>query len=108
MPSAAYRWHRGGDIEDLIMLSDINSGFSGVLALFSGGIGPWEVVVILVALLLLFGGKKLPDLAKGLGRGLRNFKEELHGVKNDIDAPPELDDQSRPKKKRKKLNKKDA
>ena len=57
---------------------------SGILAFFGGGIGPWEVLVILLALLLLFGGKKLPELARGMGKGLRNFKEELNGVKKQI------------------------
>ncbi len=57
---------------------------TGVLAFFTGGIGPWEVLIILLALLLLFGGKKLPALARGMGKGLRNFKEELNGVKKQI------------------------
>jgi len=44
----------------------------------------WHVVVILVAILILFGGKKLPELARGLGRGLRIFKEEVSGVKDSV------------------------
>lgn len=40
-------------------------------------IGPFEWLVIIVVFLLLFGGKKLPDLAKGLGEGIRNFKSSL-------------------------------
>ena len=42
-------------------------------------IGPMELVVILAVALLLFGGKKIPELAKGLGEGIRNFKESLKG-----------------------------
>lgn len=38
-------------------------------------IGPWQVVLIVVALLLLFGGKKIPELMKGLGKGMKDFKE---------------------------------
>jgi sec-independent protein translocase protein TatA len=45
--------------------------------------GAPEIVIIVLALLLLFGGKKLPELARGLGRGLRTFKRELQGVKTD-------------------------
>ncbi len=40
-------------------------------------IGPTELVIIVVVFLLLFGGKKLPDLAKGLGDGIRNFKKSV-------------------------------
>ncbi|MCC7157017.1 MAG: twin-arginine translocase TatA/TatE family subunit [Bryobacterales bacterium] len=40
-------------------------------------IGPWELVVILIIAVLLFGGKKLPELAKGLGEGIKNFKNAI-------------------------------
>ena len=60
------------------------------LALF-GLPGHWEAIIIILAILLLFGGKKLPELAKGLGRGLRHFKSELHGIKDDIEKLPEED-----------------
>ena len=46
-------------------------------------IGPMEILVILLIALLLFGGKKIPELAKGLGQGIRNFKDSLKG-----DEPP--------------------
>ena len=42
-------------------------------------IGPMELVVILAIAVLLFGGKKIPELAKGLGEGIRNFKTALKG-----------------------------
>jgi len=42
-------------------------------------IGPMELVVILAIAVLLFGGKKIPELAKGLGEGIRNFKTSLKG-----------------------------
>jgi sec-independent protein translocase protein TatA len=64
------------------------------LALF-GLPGHWEAIIVILAILLLFGGKKLPELAKGLGRGLRHFKNELHGVKEDVEKLPEdVDDRS--------------
>jgi len=44
-----------------------------------------EILAILVVALLLFGGKKIPELAKGLGQGIRNFKESLNG---DQPTPP--------------------
>jgi len=42
-------------------------------------IGPMEWMVILLVAVLLFGGKKIPELAKGLGEGIRNFKDSLKG-----------------------------
>jgi sec-independent protein translocase protein TatA len=47
-----------------------------------GPIGWPEIVIILIVLLLLFGGKRLPELARGLGRGLRAFKEEVTDAKD--------------------------
>jgi sec-independent protein translocase protein TatA len=46
-------------------------------------IGPMELLVILLIAVLLFGGKKIPEVAKGLGEGIRNFKSSLKG-----DEPP--------------------
>ncbi len=48
-------------------------------------VGPQEVVLILIVVLLLFGGKKLPELAKGLARGLKAFKSELKDVKKEFE-----------------------
>ena len=45
-------------------------------------IGLQELLVILVVAVLLFGGKKIPELAKGLGEGIRNFKQSLKGDEN--------------------------
>jgi sec-independent protein translocase protein TatA len=52
------------------------------------GLGPWEVVLIAGALLLLFGGKKLPELARGLGASIRNFKGELKRPEDEDDDDP--------------------
>jgi sec-independent protein translocase protein TatA len=40
-------------------------------------VGPTELIIIIVVFVLLFGGKKIPDLAKGLGEGIRNFKNSV-------------------------------
>jgi len=40
-----------------------------------GGLGPPEIIIIFLVILLLFGGKKLPELAKGLGKGIKEFKK---------------------------------
>lgn len=44
-----------------------------------GMFGPWQVVLVVVALLLLFGGKKIPELMKGLGKGMKEFKDASKG-----------------------------
>lgn len=40
-----------------------------------GGIGPWQVVLIVAVVLLLFGGRKIPELMRGLGKGVKEFKD---------------------------------
>ena len=44
------------------------------------GMGPSELVIIAIVLLLLFGGRKIPELMKGLGRGIKEFKDASKGV----------------------------
>ena len=46
-----------------------------------GSLGIWEILLILVVIALLFGGKKLPELGKGLGDGIKNFKNSLREEK---------------------------
>ena len=45
------------------------------LALLLGMIGPWQVVLIVLGILLMFGGKKIPELMRGLGKGMSEFKK---------------------------------
>lgn len=52
--------------------------------LFVGGIGTSEMLLIVFTLLLLFGGKKLPELMRGLGRGIRDFKNETASLTDEI------------------------
>ena len=59
--------------------------------------GGWEMVVIALVILLLFGAKKLPELAKGLGQGIREFKGAVDGVKDEIkDAQDSVESESDP------------
>ena len=52
--------------------------------MFGGGIGPQELLVILVLVLLLFGGKKLPELARGLGKGIREFRKASSSIEEEM------------------------
>tara|TARA_Y100000589_G_scaffold289496_1_gene291644 strand:- start:12 stop:182 length:171 start_codon:yes stop_codon:yes gene_type:complete len=45
-------------------------------------IGPWQVVLIVIVVLILFGGKKIPELMKGLGKGMKEFKNASKEVDN--------------------------
>ena len=53
--------------------------------LFIGNLGAGEIIVIALIVLLLFGGKKIPELMKGLGKGVRSFKEGMNNIENDIE-----------------------
>ena len=51
--------------------------------LFIGSIGMTEILIIALIVLLLFGGKKIPELMKGLGKGVRSFKDGMNNVTGD-------------------------
>ncbi len=53
--------------------------------LFLGGLGMPEMILILLIVILLFGAKKIPELARGLGRGIREFKDASKEIKSEID-----------------------
>lgn len=55
--------------------------------LFIGGIGMQEVLLIALIVLLFFGGKKIPELMKGLGKGVRSFKDGMSNMEKDIEEP---------------------
>ncbi|WP_418675985.1 Sec-independent protein translocase subunit TatA/TatB [Alistipes putredinis] len=57
--------------------------------LFIGGIGMQEVLLIALVVLLFFGGKKIPELMKGLGKGVRSFKEGMNEMKQEIEDEPD-------------------
>jgi sec-independent protein translocase protein TatA len=49
-----------------------------------GNLGTTEVIIIILVILVLFGAKKIPDLAQGLGKGIREFKKAVKDVEEDI------------------------
>lgn len=50
------------------------------------GLGTTELLLIMLGIILLFGAKKLPELAKGLGKGIKDFKKEVSSVNEDIQS----------------------
>ena len=52
--------------------------------LFLPNLGAPEIIILAILILLLFGGKKIPELMKGIGKGIKNFKEGVKGVEDDI------------------------
>ena len=58
---------------------------SATILLFLGGLGMPEILLILLIVILLFGAKKIPELARGLGRGIREFKDASKEIKSEID-----------------------
>ena len=52
-------------------------------------LGPTELIVIVVLVLLLFGGKKIPELMRGLGKGIKEFKKGKKGLEDEIDDTKE-------------------
>ena len=52
--------------------------------LFLGNLGTGVIVIIAIVVLLLFGGKKIPELMKGIGKGVKNFKDGVKGLEDDI------------------------
>lgn len=63
--------------------------------MFAAFLGGWEIVLILAVVLILFGAKKLPELAKGLGQGIKEFKKAANDVTSEINRAADDDYSSR-------------
>ncbi|MBR5249419.1 MAG: twin-arginine translocase TatA/TatE family subunit [Bacteroidales bacterium] len=59
--------------------------------LFLGSIGMTEILVIALIVLLFFGGKKIPELMKGIGKGVRSFKEGVKGIEDELKDDTQTD-----------------
>ena len=57
--------------------------------LFFGNLGSSEIIIIALVILLLFGGKKIPELMRGLGKGVSQFKKGMKDIEDEISAEPE-------------------
>mgnify|MGYP002854642308 CR=1 FL=1 len=60
---------------------------------FLGNLGTGELILIAFVVLLLFGGKKLPELMQGIGKGVRGFKKGLNDIKDEVERP--IDDKEK-------------
>ena len=65
---------------------------NGILALFNLGTG--EILAIVLVILLLFGGRKIPELMRGLGKGVKSFKQGMNEVEDELKKP--LEDLDKP------------
>jgi sec-independent protein translocase protein TatA len=70
------------------------------------GLGPWELLLIFLAVLLLFGAKRLPEIAQGMGKGIREFKKAMKDTSDEIKGSLEdvNDKNDRPADKQKDAN----
>ncbi len=66
--------------------------------LFLNNLGTPEILLIALVVLLLFGGRKIPELMRGIGKGVRSFKEGINDVKEEINKPIEDDKNNEEKK----------
>ena len=63
--------------------------------------GGWELVIIDLIVLLIFGGKKIPELMKGLGKGVRSFKQGMNEIQDEINTPDSKDSNKNDKQDKK-------
>ena len=52
-------------------------------------LGPWEIVIIMLVIILIFGGKKIPELARGLSNGLKEFQKTTNEIKDEVNTATE-------------------
>lgn len=57
--------------------------------MFIGNLGTGEIIIIALVVLLLFGGKKIPELMRGIGKGVKSFKDGMNDIEKQINAEPE-------------------
>ena len=57
--------------------------------MFLGNLGTGEIIILALVVLLLFGGKKIPELMRGIGKGVKSFKDGMNDIEKQINAEPE-------------------
>ncbi len=59
-------------------------------------LGTWEIILIVLVVLLLFGGKKIPELMRGLGKGVKSFKDGMNGLEDPSKSDTQSDNDTHP------------
>jgi len=83
-------------LSDFFVFLHLNKNDKVMTTLFLGGLGTGEILLIVLAILLLFGGKKLPELMRGMGRGVKEFKDAMN--EPTVDAEDNKDTKDEEKK----------
>ena len=65
-----------------------------------GGLGTWEILLIFLVVLLVFGAKRIPEIAQGLGKGIREFKKAAKDVQDEIKDSTEIEDKGAEEEKK--------
>lgn len=68
--------------------------------MFGGAIGPGEILIVLFVILLLFGAKRLPELARGMGKGIREFKKATSGIEEEMKLEEKTGEKTEEKEKK--------
>ena len=77
----------------VIRITDIVSNMGSFL--FLGNIGAGEILIIALVVLLFFGGRKIPELMKGLGKGVKSFKDGMNEIESEIKSDTKKDDEKK-------------
>ena len=72
--------------QSVLIMSSLLSVLFGQPLLFLQGLGGTELILIVLVVLLLFGAKRIPELMKGLGKGIREFKEASREIQEDLES----------------------
>jgi TatA/E family protein of Tat protein translocase len=65
-----------------------------------GGLGTWEILLVFLVVLLVFGAKRIPEIAQGLGKGIREFKKATKEVQDEIKVSAEIEDKGAEEEKK--------
>ena len=65
------------------------------IPLFFGNLRGWQFIIVVLVILLLFGGKKIPEMMRGLGKGLHSFRKGMEEAKAEIEKPLETEDKTK-------------